>query len=217
VLVLAFAVLAVAPGAAPAFGHPLGDPPRAWLSADERVVTIDWVAEDDDAAAVGHAVGLLPMEAVWAYIEELPEEQPTAEQIDALSSSSELEEYLLDHVAIRQDGESCSGEAQPARDFIADGARLRFTCPEPVEQVDLRITLLHDQDPAYRTFGVDGGDQLTVHTASRPEHAWDFTSSAGERAGPAVVLIVGLVLALAGAYGSVRLLRPSARAITETD
>jgi hypothetical protein len=190
----------------PAWGHAFGDPPRAWLRAEGQVVTLDWIAEADDAAAVGHAIGLLPIDAVWAFIEELPEDLPTEEQTRALSEAPELETYLLEHVQIRQDGRACTGVAEPATDFIADGAQLRFACPEPVEQAAVRITLLHDEDPAYRTFAVDGTDQLTIHSIAQPEHVWDFTRGRTEGTGPAVVLIVGLVMALAGAYGSMRLL-----------
>jgi hypothetical protein len=200
--------LVVLAPALPAAGHAFGDPPRAWLSSEGRTVTLDWVAEDDDAAAVGHAIGLLPVEAIWAYIEELPEEQPTPAEIRALSDSADLRAYLLEHVNIRQDGRSCAGVAEPAADFIADGARLRFTCPDPVSQADVRITLLHEEDPAYRTFSVDGSDQLAVHTAAQPEHRWDFTRGSEDPRGPAAVLIVGLVLAVIGAVASLRLLGP---------
>lgn len=192
----------------PASGHAFGDPPRAWLSARGPVVTLDWVAEDDDAAAVGHAIGLLPIDAVWAFVEELPDEMPTPQQRRTLSESPELRAYLLEHVRIHQDGRPCAGDAEPATDFIADGARLRFTCPDPVEQADVRITLLHDQDASYRTFSVDRSDQLAVHTAGQPEHAWDFTRMPDERGPSAAVLIVGLLLAAAGAFGSLRLLGP---------
>ena len=205
-LVVGFAVMVPM---LPASGHAFGDPPRAWLSAEGRVVTLDWVAEDDDAAAVGHAIGLLPIDAMWAFIEDLPEEQPTPEQTRTLSAAPELRQYLLDHVQIHQDGHDCAGVAEPAADFIADGAQLRFTCPDPVQQARVRITLLHDQDPAYRTFAVDGTDQLTIHSAAQPEHPWDFTRTPAQRPQPTVVLIVGLLLVVAAAYGSLRLLRPT--------
>jgi hypothetical protein len=213
-VVLVFGLVASS-SAAPAIAHAFGDPPRAWLGSQGREVTLDWVAEADDAAAVGHAIGLLPIEAVWAFIEEVPEEEPTPAQTRALSASPDLRDYLLEHVSIRQGGRRCDGVAEPAVDFIADGARLRFTCPDPVTVADVRITLLHDQDPAYRTFGVDGTDQLTIHTVAQPEHRWDFARVPADGRGPAAVLIVGLVLAVIAAVASLRLLRPRTETTAE--
>jgi hypothetical protein len=176
VLLLAVAALLVVPQAAGA--HSAGRPPHATLAADGRVVTIDWMAMGDDAAAVGVAVGLLPEKAIDAFLGLGPwEDMPSDDDIRMLSRSDELRQYLLENTQVFQDGRACSGDVEPAADFIAKGARFTFTCPRPVDFVDLRITILHDRDPLYRTFGVDGTYQTTVHTSAQPTHTWDFTGA----------------------------------------
>lgn len=161
-----------------ASGHAAGPPPHATLDADGDVVTIDWVAVDDDAAAVGVAIGLLPAETVDAYLGRGPwEDVPSEEEIRAFSRAPELRAYLASNIAVLQDGEPCRGIVDPAEDFVRDGARLTFTCPREVDEVDVRITMLHDADPRYRTFSVDGTYQTSVHTVDRPTHTWDFTGA----------------------------------------
>jgi hypothetical protein len=178
----------------PAWGHAAGMPPHARLSAEGRVVHVELTSASDDAALIGSSLGLLPEGSMEWYLGESNDGPPTDEQLRAFSASPELREYLLDNVEIRQDGERCPGQAEPAEDFVLDGAELRFECPEPVEVADVRITILHDQDPAYRTHTVDGTIQSYTHTSTHPEHPWDFTLARSQ--GPDVP--VGLWLGLAG-------------------
>ena len=158
----------------PASAHSSGLLPHASLSAEGRVVTMQLTGAADDMASIGVALGLLPGSAVEAYIGTGPfEDIPTPTQIGRLSRSPALRDYLLGHVQVRQSGVECDGEAEPAPDFVEEGARLTFTCPEVVEQVALRITVLHDQDPAYATYAVDGTAWYALHTSRLPEHVWD--------------------------------------------
>ena len=188
-----------------ALAHPSGsDPPHAWLEAEGRVVAVEFTLAPDDAAVIGAALGLLPDDAMDAYLGDAAAAYPTEEEIAEFSASGELHEYLLEHIEVRQDGVSCRGEAEPAADFLADGAELRFTCPETVEDVDLRVTALHELDPAYRTFSVDGGTRYAVHTAAEPEHGWDFAAAvdgSGSAGGDPVP--VGLWVGLAGVIAGV--------------
>lgn len=183
-LILAAAVLLAPFVARPAFGHAAGPPPQATVSGAGSVVTIDWVAEPDDAAAVGVAVGLLPPEVVDAYLGRGPiEDLPSDAMLERLAQSPQLRAYLLANVTVTQAGAACRGEVVETEAFLTAGARLQFTCPAPVEQVELGITLLHDQDPRYRTFGVDGTIQSTVHTSTQPTHTWDLTGAAAGAGG----------------------------------
>lgn len=184
-----------------ALAHPSGEfgPPTARLSAEGRIVTIELSAPPDDAAAIGTAVGLLPEDAMEAFLLEDEEAQPTVEQVRELSASPALRAYLIDHVQVRQDGRDCAGTARPAADFLADGAELTFTCQDPVALVDVRITVLHDQDPRYATFGLDGARWTVLFTAAQPEHAWDAGSSASGPGLFALLAIVGGLLLALGA------------------
>ncbi|GEM_PF-1164025 len=209
-------IVALLPGVAS--GHAAGPPPHATLDADGDIVTIDWVAVDDDAAAVGVAVGLLPAETVDAYFGRGPwEDVPSEQEIRAFSQAPELRAYLASNIAVLQDGEPCRGVVDPAEDFVRDGARLTFTCPREVDEVDVRITMLHDADPRYRTFSVDGTYQTSVHTVERPTHTWDFTGASalppGLAGGPphaSGLAAGGLAALLAGAGGLLVLRRRGA-------
>ncbi len=199
--VIVVGVLVVGVGAG-ALAHPSGEfgPPTARLSAEGRTVTIELSAPPDDAAAIGTAVGLLPEDAMEAFLLEDEGAQPTAAQIRELSASPALRAYLLDHVQVLQDGRACAGTARPAADLLADGAELTFTCEQPVELVDVRITVLHDQDPRYATFGLDGARWTVLFTAAQPEHRWDAGSSASGPRPFALLATVGGVLLALGAF-----------------
>lgn len=204
--VVCAAVLGLLAPLTPASAHSSGLLPHAKLSAEGRVVTINLTGAADDMASIGVALGLLPAATVDAYIGTGPfEDIPTPAQIGVLSRSPALQEYLLRHVQVRQDGGVCDGTAEPASDFIDKGARLTFTCPEPIDQVTLRITILHDQDPAYATYAMDGTIWYAVHTSRLPEHVWDAAAAreyretwAAKRASPDMGPVIGLSAGLFG-------------------
>jgi hypothetical protein len=184
---------------APAAAHSSGQLPHANLRADGKVVTLTWTAAADDAADVGVAIGLLPETAVDGYNGKGPfEDIPTPRQVRELSQSPALRDYLLDNVRVSQGVMVCAGTAEPAEDFITEGAELVFTCPEPVDYAEIRITMLHDRNPAYATYSVDGTEQYKLHTAALPEHTWDFTAARGSRSrGPAIGVAGGLITVVA--------------------
>ena len=183
-----------------ATGHASGQVPHARLSSEGHEVYLDWSAAPDDAADIGVAIGFFPEAVVWAYVENVLESYPTDREIAAFSRSEELRAYLLENVQVRQEGRACHGEVDPGEDLLAEGARFRFACPDPVEQADIRITILHDRDRHYRTFSVDGTEQFQMHTVSQPEHPWDFTRDRERRTmEPALIVGMGaVVLVLAG-------------------
>ena len=186
-----------------AIAHPSGEfgPPTARFSADGRTVIIDPAAPPDDAAAIGTTIGLLPEGSMEAFLLEDEDGQPTEDQIRELSVSPELRAYFLEHVEVRQDGQACAGEARPAEDLLADGAQLTFTCDDPVEVVDVRITVLHDVDPRYATFGLDGSRWTVLFTVAQPEHAWDASAAASGTGLTALLAIVGGVLLVLAVFG----------------
>lgn len=201
VLLAATALVLVLP-TFPAVAHPGGGfaPPHARLSADGNVVTVQWYAPPDDAAHVGEAVGYFPPGTMEAFLVGPDDALPTDDEVRELAASPALEAYFLEHVQIRQDGVPCAGEVEVAEDFLTEGADLTFRCPETVEEVDVRVTVLHDQDPRYDTFGVDGTVWTVLFTAAQPEHTWDAAAADGGGTGtvplPLVVASALLVVAL---------------------
>jgi hypothetical protein len=205
------ALALVVGGPAPeAFGHAAGPVPEARLSSRGPVVEVRWSAAPDDTAAIGALTGAFPRSVSYAYLEGTTEGLPSAEEIAAFSRSPELHDYLLRHVAIEQDGVACRGQVEPMEDFIGEGARLLFTCPRPVRQASVTITILHDDDPTYRTFSVDGTEQFAMHTVAAPTHGWDFTASGAPRSLP-LSFLAGAILLVGGAAASLRLLGPRRR------
>jgi hypothetical protein len=193
-LVAALWIVGTVVGVAPAAGHASGELPHARLSSSGTLVDIELTMAADDAALIGEVVGQLQDGAMASYLGGPIEAMPTDDEVRTFSASSELRAYLLEHVAVRQDGQPCDGTADPAEDFLTDGAIVRFRCPSVVTEADVRITLLHDEDPAYRTYSVDGTIQYAVHSPSEPEHRWDFTLAKQEGGGSVpVALWAGLV------------------------
>jgi nickel/cobalt transporter (NicO) family protein len=175
---LALAVGILCSGPLPAaWGHAAGPVPQARLSAEGNRVHLVWTAAEDDAAAIGAVVGVFPREVSYAYLEGDEQGMPSQPQIAAFSRSAVLRTYLLEHVAVVQAGVPCPGEVEPAEDFIADGARFTFTCPDRVRRAEVTVGILLDDDPTYRTFSVDGTERFAMHTAGAPTHEWDFTAS----------------------------------------
>lgn len=220
--VAALAGLLLVAGQLPTWGHSGGELPNMRWSADGEVVTGTWTGPPDDAAWIGESIGVLRDGAMDAYLGGPLDAYPTEDEIVTFSRSSELEAYLHERVQVRQNGVACEGQVTPADDFIADGADFRFSCPEEVRTVDIRITILHEKDPAFRTFSGDGTVQSALHTADAPEHAWDFTLVASDDEGggllsaaaaafttgqaPVILtLVVGAGVVLAGVVGSLRL------------
>lgn len=196
-LAVLLALGAVALAAAPALGHASSQLPHARWQADGTEVEVHWTAAADDVADVAVAAGLWPEEVMWAYVEGETDAQPTDEEITALRDEPALHDYLRERFEVRQAGEPCPAEPVLSDDVIADGLRLQFSCPEPVTVATLDVRVLHDRDPAYRTFSVDGTEQYAVHTVDQPEHTWDFTLAASEARIPLQLWLAGGAVLLA--------------------
>jgi ABC-type nickel/cobalt efflux system permease component RcnA len=85
--------------------------------------------------------------------------------------------YLRSHIVVRQDG-------RPCRVNRADGVKLHFVCPRPVDRIELTVTALTDVDPAYRTLSVTDTGSGGLHTAQEPTRTLTLKPAA---AGTAVV------------------------------
>lgn len=208
VSVAAVAFLAsVALPAVAANAHPAGEVPRARLAVEGEVVVLDWIAAPDDAAEVLVAAGIWPEEVATRYLDVafgIPADPlPGPEEIRAASRDAALPRYLAEHLVLEQGTRTCPGTVHPTEDLLADGVQVSFRCPTPPGQVHLTISLLHDQDPAYRTFSLDGTRRVAIHTAAEPTQPWDLgdptpapavlTLLLGAAVG--VIVLAGLVLA----------------------
>lgn len=181
IAVVGAALAAVAVVGAPAAAHPFGPPPTAQIAAEGTQITVDWTATPDDAVAIGELLGLMPEGSTAAYRQESAAQvAPSRAAEAALSAAPELHTYLTEHIVALQGGEPCEGTVPPVADFVHEGARVVLTCPAPVEEVDLRITMLHEIHPAYRTFAVgeDSDPTESVFTVEAPQHTWRFGATA---------------------------------------
>lgn len=191
----------VAPGA-PAWAHPFGPPPTATVAASESTVEVAWTAEADDLLLIGERLGYLPPGTAAAALEGAVQVAPSRADAAALDAAPELHAYLLDRIAVRQDGLPCDGRVDDELDFVTEGARLAFRCPAPVTVVELEVTMLTDVNPAYRTFAVSadpGRRQEAVLTAAAPAARWDTRGGAGPAPGRVAAAGGALLLAAAGA------------------
>ena len=179
---LAFVALLTVP--APAAAHPFGPPPTAQISAEGNRITVDWSATPDDAVAIGELLGVMPEGSVALYRQESAAQvAPSAEDEARLSAAPELRDYLSDHIAVTQDGRPCSAEIPPIPDFVHEGARVVLTCPAPVDDVQLEISMLHEIHEAYRTLAVGQNTDPPqgVFTIDAAQQSWRFgvTQDAG--------------------------------------
>ncbi|MFP5219771.1 MAG: hypothetical protein ACLGIG_08540 [Actinomycetes bacterium] len=162
VLAVALLVSLLVP-AAVATAHPLGLPAFARVVATSPTdVVVAWTAAPDDVAALARSLGLPDVGGAL-----------TREQDTALAQGEELASYVADRLEVRQDAVACPARLSAGESVVASGLTIVATCPEPVDVVDVRITLLHDLDERYRTLAAAAGpDGVTraMFTVTEPEH-----------------------------------------------
>lgn len=176
-VVLLIGAAAFAAATTPAFAHPFGPPPTAQVSAEGRRIIIDWTATPDDAVAIGELLGVMPEGSVELYRQEAAAQAaPSARDEARLAASPELAAYLAEHIAATQDGRACTPHVPPVADFVHEGARIVLTCPRPVTQVELKISMLHEIHEAYRTFAVGTATDPAegVFTIAAARQTWRF-------------------------------------------
>lgn len=196
------ALVVAAPAAS---AHPFGTPPTAIVSAEGDRVVVEWAASADDAMVVGMSIGVLDDASLERYLEGPVQSAPSAAEEEELAASEELREYLLDRIGVAQDGRSCTGSVAPVGNFLDDGARVVYECPDPVTVVDLRIAMLHEVHEAYRTFAITqgGGEpQQSVFTTEQPEQRWDFAATSAGATADAEPWLLALVVGLGGLAGA---------------
>ena len=190
VALLAVGMLAALPLTAAAHGSL--SIPTVRLDARDDTVEVVWQAAADDAAAIAVELGMAPRQALLDHLAALAaldddaDPQPLLDTLiasvdaEALLGSEALQRYLLEAIAVQQHDRPCPGQITSVQRFLAGEARLRFTCPEPVDTIALRITMLTEQDPTHRTLSTDGRRDVAVHTSAASTHTWELGADADD-------------------------------------
>lgn len=200
VAALAAAAAVVATGAAtPAAAHPFGPPLSARLDVDGAEVAVTWTAAEDDWVNLGEFLG--------AFTGQTDQTGGTGEQLtgaDLLARSDNLPSYLLSHFVVEQDGRPCEGQVTQLEELLTLGAGMVYTCPRPVDTVQLTVTTLTDINENYRTV-------VTSDDASEPAQAlftnttatqqWSFDATATGLGTARVALMAAGALILAALAG----------------
>jgi hypothetical protein len=207
---LVLGVLLVPAGAA---AHPFGPPPTAYVTYEDDQVGVVWTAAYDDVLVIGEELGLLREGTSDRFREAETQVAPPRSEEETLERSPELRDYVTERIAVHQGDQRC--EPRMALDDLGEqGIRTVHRCPEPVSEVRLEITMLHDINTAYRTFALaerETPGPLAIFSADQPAHVVDLTRldegdaggiGRGQQAG-----IVGALLAVLGAaaWGFTRL------------
>lgn len=175
-------LLLVAGPAASAPAHPFGPPLTAEVSSRGNDVHVVWNGAEDDWVSLGDISGAFAT----------PKAGVTG--LALLQESSATEAYFDKHVAVTQAGTACPFVWDGIENALETGAQMHFTCPAPVEQVELSITALTDSNSAYRTVVTAGGAQ-TLFTKTKPTQAITVTG-AGGGPGATPLIAAGALLVL---------------------
>ncbi|MFY1637891.1 hypothetical protein ACN27F_32230 [Solwaraspora sp. WMMB335] len=178
--------------AAPAVAHPFGPPATALVDVAGTEVTITWQAAEDDWVALGQSLGAFEDPSAGAVDTTLTGEQK-------LARSPAVNRYLTDRIAITQAGRTCPVTLLPLQDLLRQGARLRFDCPEPVTEIEVRLAALTDLHTAYRTVLTSDGPMTpsqALFTSAAATHRVSLTGSGRPIAG--LPLAAGAAVAVAG-------------------
>ncbi|MCW3815889.1 hypothetical protein ONA91_15700 [Micromonospora sp. DR5-3] len=155
---------------APASAHPFGAPQQIKVAGEgEHGVRVRWlVGGADDLTLLGISLGVLPQDRV------LLDGAVSYEASDAetLAGAPKFAKYLTERIIVTQDGRPCEGKASVADDLAADGAEVRFTCPEPVSTVTVTARMLTDLHEAYRTLARGPEGQKAVYDANHESADW---------------------------------------------
>lgn len=136
---LAALLIGVIGTAAPAAAHPFGPPSTAKVTVDGTNLRISWLAAEDDWVALGQSVGAFADQS----------NDLTGEE--KLQRSPAVRDYLLKHITVTQQGRGCPGTVDALENLMQQGARLSFTCPAPISELDLTLAALTDLNESYRT------------------------------------------------------------------
>lgn len=196
-LVAAGTVLVTFSAGGDAQAHPFGDPQTVKIGLadgnDGEVVQVQWqVGMTDDLSWLALHLGLLPDDRVMLDGAMWYEDGDG----DLLADAAEFDTYLLEHIVVSSDGETCTGTVASKDDPGTEGATLRFDCSGPVNTAEIKVSMLTDLHPAYKTMATGPGGQRFVYDGESPSQDWTFdpTGSGSTGSGSSAALQLGGVV-----------------------
>lgn len=164
--------------------HPFGDPQTVEVvlaeGNDGEVVQVQWrVGMTDDLSWLALHLGLLPDDRVMLDGAMWYEDGDG----DLLADAAEFDSYLLENIKITSGGEACTGKVAIKDDPGTTGATLRFDCSKPVTAAKIKVSMLTDLHPAYKTMATGPGGQRFVYDGESPSQDWTFNPTASGSAG----------------------------------
>lgn len=187
--------------AAAGHAHPFGPPPRSWLEVDGTTVRLSWEASYDDYLALGEELGYFEPGTASAYLDPSVQVAPPRSDEEAFASSGALRDYLADNLVVEHDQRRCEVEAVRARAILERGAEIVHECPTAPQALTLRVTMLHDVNDAYRTFGLaEEGPPgpFAIFSTQEPAHEVDVAELTGADDGPRLALLGAVAVLAAG-------------------
>lgn len=174
--VLLSALVLTMAAAGPARAHTDGVPAYAQVTATAgRQAAVVWTAGHAEVTALARDLG----------VDVPPGHLLSPEQDAVLSASDALADAVAERVRMQVRGRACRSSVE-VTSLVASGIRVRFTCPMPVSEARLRITLLSEVDARYRTLAVAGtaqGLRRVLFTRAAPEHRLALDSAAARLVG----------------------------------
>lgn len=175
---MVWASLAATLAPAPAQAHPFGPPQQAAVDlapGSEGIVRVRWrVGGTDDLTLLGISLGLLPesrrMMDGAVFFEDA--------DAQALAESPLFAEYLLRQVTVSAAGGACRGTVEDVSQLATKGVTLHFACAEAPVDPEVRISLLTDLHPEYRTLATGPDGQRAVYADGADTHEWQLTAGA---------------------------------------
>ncbi|WP_193608290.1 hypothetical protein [Nocardioides lijunqiniae] len=203
----AVAALALLLWPSPAQAHPFGPPQTVSieLAEDAGVVRVHWQpGAPDDYSYLAAGVGLTDADESQGAGGLIAVKRDA----DALTSSPLLARYLTRHVVVREaTGAACAPTVLPVEHLVSDGVRLEFRCAGPLDDVDVRVSLLTDLHPAYQTMATGPHGQRFAYSATKTEHRWSTSPEKADDAlaESAALQLSGVLAGLAAVGGAAAL------------
>lgn len=178
VSVVALVVVGLVAPTPQAGAHPFGDPSVAEVDLiAPDTVRVTWrFGMTDDLTYLAQWLDLLPADRFMldggVFFE--PQDQ------ELLAGSTAFVDYLLEQVSTTTAAGECTGTIVEISHLVDAGVTLDFRCPGAVSEADVRLAMLTDMNPAYKTMATGPEGQRRVYDGTQPAHAWALTGSAAD-------------------------------------
>lgn len=163
--------------APPAAAHPFGDPQTLEIEPAADGVSVRWQAAADDLTSLALRLDVLdgPRSYVYRDGAMVPQKSEDADA-ERLAQAPELEAYLLSRIEVLAGETACTGALAPVEDLPADGALLKFSCPDSPGEVEVRARMLTDLHAAYRTLATGPAGQTHIYSVDSASNVFDLES-----------------------------------------